>query len=94
MTGWHGTADATGQRSVIVTFTAANSTVLLAWGGHIATQVDWGAGNSAGAISGSPYHMRLLELDDVGLGNQDRSLKASVVAPVVKSNTTSLTRPP
>jgi uncharacterized repeat protein (TIGR01451 family) len=78
----YGTADATGQRSVIVTFTAADSTVLIAWGGHIATQIDWGAGNSAGAISGSPYHMRLLELDDVGLGNQDRSLKASVVAPV------------
>ncbi len=78
----YGTADATGQRSVIVTFTAADSTVLLAWGGHIATQIDWGAGNSAGSISGSPYHMRLLELDDVGLGNQDRSLKASVVAPV------------
>ena len=49
----YGTTDQTGQRSVIVTFTAANSTVLLAWGGHIATQVDWGAGNSAGAISGS-----------------------------------------
>ncbi|HEX6680174.1 MAG TPA: hypothetical protein VF063_05970, partial [Gaiellaceae bacterium] len=78
----YGTTDQTGQRSVIVTFTAADSTVLLAWGGHIATQVDWGAGNSAGAISGSPYHMRLLELDDVGLGNQDRSLKSSVVAPV------------
>jgi uncharacterized repeat protein (TIGR01451 family) len=78
----YGTMDATGQRSVIVTFTAANSTVLLAWGGHIATQVDWGAGNSAGAISGSPYHMRLLSIDDVQLGNQDRSLKASTIAPV------------
>jgi uncharacterized repeat protein (TIGR01451 family) len=78
----YGTADATGQRSVIVTFTATDPTVLLAWGGHIATQVDWGAGNSAGAISGSPYHMRLLTLDDVGLGNQDRSLKASTIAPV------------
>jgi uncharacterized repeat protein (TIGR01451 family) len=78
----YGSADATGQRSVIVTFTATDPTVLLAWGGHIATQVDWGAGNSAGAISGSPYHMRLLTLDDVGLGNQDRSLKASTIAPV------------
>jgi uncharacterized repeat protein (TIGR01451 family) len=78
----YGTADATGQRSVIVTFTATDSTVLLAWGGHIATQVDWGAGNSAGAISGSPYHMRLLTLDDVQLGNQDRSLKASTIAPI------------
>jgi uncharacterized repeat protein (TIGR01451 family) len=78
----YGTMDADGQRSVIVTFTAADSTVLLAWGGHIATQVDWGAGNSAGAISGSPYHMRLLTLDDVQLGNQDRSLKASTISPV------------
>jgi uncharacterized repeat protein (TIGR01451 family) len=78
----YGTMDTTGQRSVIVTFTAANSTVLLAWGGHIATQVDWGAGNSAGAISGSPYHMRLLSIDDVQLGNQDRSLKATTIAPV------------
>jgi uncharacterized repeat protein (TIGR01451 family) len=67
----YGTTDATGQRSVIVTFTATDSTVLLAWGG-----------NSAGAISGSPYHMRLLTLDDVGLGNQDRSLKASTILPV------------
>jgi uncharacterized repeat protein (TIGR01451 family) len=78
----YGTMDAIGQRSVIVTFTATDPTVLLAWGGHIATQVDWGAGNSAGAISGSPYHMRLLTLDDVGLGNQDRSLKASTISPV------------
>jgi uncharacterized repeat protein (TIGR01451 family) len=67
---------------VIVTFTAADSTVLLAWGGHIASQVDWGAGNSAGAISGSPYHMRILSLDTTSIGNQDRSLKASTIAPV------------
>jgi uncharacterized repeat protein (TIGR01451 family) len=78
----YGSADATGQRSVIVNFTVTSPTAVIAWGGHIATQIDWGAGNSAGAISGSPYHMRLLELDDVGLGNQDRSLKASVVAPI------------
>ena len=88
---WNGTitsitygspTDTSDQQSVNVTFTAADTTVLLAWGGHIATQVDWGAGNSAGAISGSPYHMRLLTLDDVGLGNQDRSLKASTISPV------------
>ena len=74
--------DAAGKRSVIVTFTASNSTVLLAWGGHIASQIDWGAGNSAGSISGSPYHMRLLNLDNGGLGNMDRSLAAAAVAPV------------
>jgi uncharacterized repeat protein (TIGR01451 family) len=78
----YGTMDATGQRSVIVTFTATDPTVLLAWGGHIASQIDWGAGNSASAISGSPYHMRLLTLDTFQLGNQDRSLKASGILPI------------
>jgi uncharacterized repeat protein (TIGR01451 family) len=84
----YGATDAIGQRSVIVTFSATNSTVLLAWGGHIASQIDWGAGNSAGAISGSPYHMRLLTLDDTQIGNQDRSLKASAILPVPASFTT------
>ena len=78
----YGTADAAGKRSVTVSFTATDSRVVLAWGGHIASQIDWGAGNSAGSISGSPYHMRLLDLDGDGLGNMDRSLKASSVAPV------------
>ena len=64
---------ASGQRSVTVTFTTTESTVLIAWGGHIASQIDWGVGNSASAISGSPYHMRLLTLDDTQIGNQDRS---------------------
>ena len=40
--------------------------------------LDWGAGNSAVAISGSPYHMRLIDLDGSG-GNQDRSLSAAAV---------------
>jgi uncharacterized repeat protein (TIGR01451 family) len=78
----YGSMDSPDQRSVIVTFTATNPTVLIAWGGHIASQIDWGAGNSASAISGSPYHMRLLTLDDTQLGNQDRSLKASGILPI------------
>src|SRR5262249_1773462 len=39
---------------------ATGQDALLLWGGHIASQFDWGAGNSAISISGSPYHMRLL----------------------------------
>jgi len=78
----YGTTDTEGQRSVIVTFTATDPTVVIAWGGHIASQIDWGAGNSASAISGSPYHMRLLTLDDTQLGNQDRSMKASGILPI------------
>ena len=65
---------------ITINFTAASSTVVMAWGGHIARAVDWGAGNSAGGISGSPYHTRLISLDGSG-GNQDRSLSAAAVQP-------------
>ncbi|WP_300435587.1 hypothetical protein, partial [Christiangramia sp.] len=71
----------------------AKQPVLLAWGGHIASRADWdfddGLIASAGGISGSPYHMRLISwgtnVDGTtginNLGNQDRSLKASAVVP-------------
>ena len=68
------------SESITIDFTASNSTPVLAWGGHIASQIDWGVGNSAGAINGSSYHTRLLDLDGSG-GNQDRSLSAAAVFP-------------
>jgi hypothetical protein len=61
--------------TITITFTANTTNPVLAWGGHIATRVDWGAGNSAIAITGSPYHTRLVALDGSG-GNQDRSLSS------------------
>ena len=63
---------------ITITFTSTVTNPVLAWGGHIATRVDWGAANSAINISGSPYHMRLEALNGSG-GNQDRSLSASAV---------------
>ena len=71
-------SQATASTRVTVNFTAASSTVVMAWGGHIARALDWGNGNSASGISGSPYHTRLIELDGSG-GNQDRSLSAAAV---------------
>ncbi len=62
-----------------VTFTAGGSTVVLAWGGHIASQADWGIGNSASFISGSPYHMFLDELNGASTGAQDRALATSAI---------------
>ena len=61
-----------------INFTASQANPVIAWGGHIATRANWGASNSAVAISGSPYHMRLIDLDGAG-GNQDRSLSADAV---------------
>jgi hypothetical protein len=64
--------------SITITFDVTKPNPVLAWGGHIATRVNWGSGNSAVAISGSPFHMRLLNLDGSG-GNQDRSLSNDAV---------------
>ena len=61
-----------------ITFIAHKSTVLFAWGGHIAAESDWGEGNGATGVSGSPYHTRLISLDGSG-GNQDRSLQSTAV---------------
>lgn len=72
---------------ITINFTASNATVVMAWGGHIARAVDWGTGNSASGISGSPYHTRLISLDGSG-GNQDRSLSAAAVEPPSECNLT------
>jgi hypothetical protein len=53
-----------------------NNTVVIAWGGHIASSSDWGAGNSASSISGSPYHTRVVSLNGNSVGNQNRSVQA------------------
>jgi hypothetical protein len=63
---------------ITITFTSSVTNPVMAWGGHIGTRLDWGLANSAIAISGSPYHMRLIDLNGSG-GNQDRSLSASAV---------------
>lgn len=77
--------DSKSEAQISVTFEADTSTVVLGWGGHIAMAEDWGEGNSASAVNGSPYHMRLKDWEDgpgitlTNLGNQDRSLKADAV---------------
>jgi len=67
-----------------------NNSLVLAWGGHIASQYDWGVGNSAVEIPGSPYHMAVvgaIGITDVSFvqtnvqGNQDRSLASTAVIP-------------
>ncbi len=67
-------------RCVKITFTPTPGfdRPVMAWGGHIAWRGEWGSGQSAGGISGSPYHMRLEALNGQG-GNQDRSLSAQGV---------------
>jgi hypothetical protein len=73
--------DAVAETRIEVTFTVDSATAVLAWGGHIGRALDWGAGNSAGGISGSPYHMRLIDWSLGSIGQQDRSLSAGTVEP-------------
>jgi hypothetical protein len=71
--------------SIAITFTTTGpGTVVLAWGGHIASEAEWGNGNSATFISGSNYHMHQDSLvsngvNQNGVGSQDRSLSTSAV---------------
>lgn len=77
-----GASDAAGQQSVTIPFTTTTSDpVVIAWGGHVADEINWGAGNAAGGINGSPYHMRVVSLDGDATGHQDRSMQANAVAP-------------
>src|SRR5258705_2040152 len=68
----------------VVHFTSKGSAVLLAWGGHLAQSRYWnlaagGLRDGAGEVSGSPWHMRTLQLDGSGNKNQDRSIQPSAI---------------
>ena len=78
--------------STKVYFTAVGSIVVLSWGGHVASQADWGVDKSAASISGSPYHMRVLDfacssVANCGAGNEDRSMANTAVLPPVTTTT-------
>jgi hypothetical protein len=74
---------ASSETRVAIKFTPAGSTVVLLWGGHIATRYVWGwtngSPNSAGGISGSPFHMRLVSWTLGNLGSTDRSISGAAV---------------
>ena len=97
MTIWGGTISAiskphhsgsTGGNSsadISVTFTSSGSSVLLAWGGHLAQSAYWnraagGSADGAGQVSGAPWHMRTLNIDGAGAKNQDRSIQPSAIS--------------
>jgi hypothetical protein len=81
------------ESQVKVRFTTTNPKVVLAWGGHIASRWDWGFNadqtpRSAGGISGSSYHMRLIGWNLGSIGSQDRSMSTDAVFPVPKCGVT------
>jgi hypothetical protein len=69
---------------MLVRFRATGPAVLLAWGGHLGQSAYWnrlngGASDGAAMVSGSPWHMRTLQLDGSGNKNQDRSISPSAI---------------
>ena len=69
---------------MLVRFRATGSGVLLAWGGHLGQSAYWnrligGVSDGAAMVSGSPWHMRTLQLDGSGNKNQDRSISPSAI---------------
>jgi hypothetical protein len=80
-------ATSSSETQIKVRFTANSPKAVLAWGGHIACRWDWGFNadgtpRSAGGISGSSYHMRLVTWNLGSVGNQDRSMSTDAVYPV------------
>lgn len=76
-----GDENATGDSTatVSVSVVANSSTAVVAWGGHIGNEFDWGLGNGATGINGSPYHTSFGSTDSVSGGNQDQKLTAGAV---------------
>ena len=75
------------ETQVKVRFIPAGPKAVLAWGGHIACRWDWGfnadgSPRSAGGISGSSYHMSLVDWNLGSLGSMDRSMSTDAVFPV------------
>ena len=67
------------SKSFTITFTADATNIVIAYGAHISTRVDWGINNSAIAINGSPYHNFVVDFPGANGGSRDLQLAASAV---------------
>jgi hypothetical protein len=82
-------------RVIAVSFTANGPTVVLAWGGHLASSLDWGAGNSFLANSGASVQMALGTTDTIGSGEESLAINTGVLAsPASLSTTVAPATPP
>ena len=69
------------EQTISITFTVPASppaNVVLAWGDHLASRLDWGNSSTLVTINGSSYHTHFESLDGTG-GNQDKALQTTAV---------------
>jgi hypothetical protein len=90
-----GTYAGDSETAITVTFTVGPSTgsmcstkqgtttctVAIWFGAHVAAQANWGLGQGAGSISGSPYHVSLDKVDNEAIGERDNQMQANAVTP-------------
>lgn len=70
------------ERFIDLTFTAQGPAAVIAWGGHIASILNWGPGRTfAGTGQGAPFHMRLNATETLNTGQQDLALQAAAIGP-------------
>jgi hypothetical protein len=67
------------SKTFTLTFTADATNIVIAYGSHISTRVNWGVNNSAIAISGSPYHNYVVDFPGANGGSRDLQLSATAV---------------
>lgn len=83
------------QNQTTITFTTSitGGAAILLWGGHIGKSSQWGLGESAGGISGSPNLMAVVACGSSlkGCGRQDAQLSAASIASFSTSTTTAVT---
>ncbi len=68
----------TGEKSYTVSVIANSASATLAWGGHLASPLDWGAGKGAASVSGAPFHMQF-DCPSNGTCSRDRSIQPSAI---------------
>ncbi|MCH8937736.1 MAG: hypothetical protein IIB90_18675, partial [Gemmatimonadetes bacterium] len=57
--------------------------VLFLWGGHTAASEGprgWGVGLGSSAVSGGPYHMKVIAIDGLSVGNRDNQIQGAAIA--------------
>ncbi|MEO6588194.1 MAG: hypothetical protein ABIP06_02600, partial [Pyrinomonadaceae bacterium] len=67
------------SKFLTITFVATSESVVIAYGAHIATRLDFGVGNSAISVSGSPYHNFVSAFPGANSGNRDLQFGATAV---------------
>lgn len=67
------------SKQLIITFTANQANVVIAYSAHISTRADWGVNNSAVAITGSPYHNYVSTFSGGNNGNRDLQISEDTV---------------